>query len=34
MVVGFTGGAYADFKTWGRWPVDLVPQYIIAAAKR
>jgi len=32
MVVGFTGGAYGDFKAWGPWSVKLVSQYIIPAA--
>ncbi len=34
MVVGFTGGAYGEFQSWGRWSVDLIPRYIIAAALR
>jgi CubicO group peptidase (beta-lactamase class C family) len=33
MVVGFTGGAYGDFQSWGRWSVQLVPQCIIPAAR-
>lgn len=32
MVVGFSGGAYGDFQTWGRWGPQVVPQYIIPAA--
>jgi CubicO group peptidase (beta-lactamase class C family) len=33
MVVGFTGGAYGEFRSWGRWDLELVPQYLIAAAR-
>jgi CubicO group peptidase (beta-lactamase class C family) len=32
MVVGFTGGAYGEFQSWGRWGIDLIRQYIIPAA--
>lgn len=32
MVVGFTGGSYGDFRNWGRWGIEVVPQYIVAAA--
>jgi CubicO group peptidase (beta-lactamase class C family) len=34
MVVGITGGAYGDFPTWGRWSIEIIPHYVIAAASR
>ena len=34
MVVGFTAGNYGDFKTWYPLMTELVPQYIIPAAKQ
>jgi CubicO group peptidase (beta-lactamase class C family) len=33
MVIGFTGGAYGDFQSWGRWATEVVPRYIIRAAR-
>jgi len=33
MVVGFNGGAYAQFSRWYRWLHELVPQYIFPAAR-
>ena len=33
LVVGMTGGAYGEFSQWYRWELDLVPQFIISAAK-
>jgi CubicO group peptidase (beta-lactamase class C family) len=32
MVVGFTGGAYGNFRAWGPWATELMAQYIIPAA--
>ena len=34
MVVGFTGGAYGDFQSWGKWGVEVVPQFIIPAVRK
>jgi CubicO group peptidase (beta-lactamase class C family) len=34
MVVGITGGAYGRFMNWGRWGLELVPQYIIGAVQK
>ena len=34
MVVGITGGAYGNFRAWGPWSVELVPQYIVRAAEK
>lgn len=34
MVVGITGGAYGNFRAWGPWSVQLVPQFIIRAAEK
>ncbi len=31
MVVGINGGSYGDFR-WYRWELDLLPQFIVAAA--
>jgi CubicO group peptidase (beta-lactamase class C family) len=31
LVVGITGGSYSDFKRWGKWELELLPQYIIPA---
>jgi CubicO group peptidase (beta-lactamase class C family) len=31
LVVVFNGANYGDFKTWYRWGLELVPQYIIPA---
>jgi CubicO group peptidase (beta-lactamase class C family) len=31
MVVSFNGGSYGEFTKWYRWPLELVPQYIIPA---
>jgi CubicO group peptidase (beta-lactamase class C family) len=33
LVVGFTGGAYGEFAKWYKWQMDLVPQFIIPAAR-
>ena len=33
LVVGITGGAYGEFKRWYRWESELVPQFILPAAK-
>jgi CubicO group peptidase (beta-lactamase class C family) len=33
MVIGFTGSAYGDFRAWGPWSVQLVPQSILPAVK-
>jgi CubicO group peptidase (beta-lactamase class C family) len=32
MVIGINGGSYGEFGKWYRWELDLVPQYILAAA--
>ena len=32
LVVGFSGGSYGEFRKWYAWEVELVPQYIVAAA--
>src|SRR6516164_1442871 len=32
MVIAFNGGSYGEFAKWYRWSLELVPQYIIAAA--
>jgi len=32
MVVGFTGGDYAEARKFFRWEIELLPQYIIPAA--
>jgi CubicO group peptidase (beta-lactamase class C family) len=32
LVVGINGGSYSDFKRWGKWELELLPQYIIPAA--
>lgn len=32
MVVGFTGGDYAEGRKFYRWEIELLPQYLIAAA--
>ncbi|MGH8371575.1 MAG: serine hydrolase domain-containing protein [Gammaproteobacteria bacterium] len=34
VVVGFTAGNYGDFKTWYPFMTELVPQYIIPAARQ
>jgi CubicO group peptidase (beta-lactamase class C family) len=34
VVVGITGGNYGEFDKWGRWELELVPQFIIPAASR
>lgn len=31
LVVGITGGNYGEFDKWGRWELELVPQFIIPA---
>ncbi|HSP15248.1 MAG TPA: serine hydrolase [Thermoanaerobaculia bacterium] len=33
LVIGFTGSAYGDFASWGRWSVQLVPQSILPAVR-
>jgi CubicO group peptidase (beta-lactamase class C family) len=33
MVVGFNGGAYGEFPKWYKWQTELVPQFIIPAAR-
>ena len=33
LVVGFTGGAYGEFAEWYKWQTELVPQFIIPAAR-
>jgi CubicO group peptidase (beta-lactamase class C family) len=33
MVIGFTGSAYGDFRAWGPWSVQLVPQSILPAVR-
>ena len=32
MVIAINGGSYGEFGKWYRWELDLVPQYILAAA--
>ena len=34
LVVGFTGGAYGDFQSWGKWGVQLVPEFFIPAVRK
>jgi hypothetical protein len=34
MVVGFTGGDYAEPRKYLRWEIDLLPRFIIPAAIR
>ncbi len=31
LIVGITGGNYGEFDKWGRWELELVPQFIIPA---
>ena len=33
LVVGLTGGAYGEFAQWYRWELELVPRFILPAAR-